>query len=353
MAEINEDNEMLYCGLPIVPLRELEVSNDPMRESYIRILEKKWVDYTLLKYYFFDSPEEWQGNDVQKQAVRDAFKEWMDLGIGLEFKEVTDPTKAEIRIGFLPGKSWSYVGRDCVDIVKNPNKRTMNFGWDLTTSHGHDTALHEIGHAIGFSHEHQNPFSGIVWDEEAVYRHFSRYPNYWPRDETYYNVIRKIPHMSVEGSDWDKDSIMHYTFAAGLILNPEEYQKEPLIPASGLSDHDIEGVRKLYPPVVEEEIVLKPYKSYLIEIEPGEQLNFVIRPTLSREYTIQTFGDSDTVMVLFEDIDGESTFLAGDDDSGTERNAKITTRLLKDKVYYLRLRLYYEFATGQSCVMLW
>ena len=31
----------------------------------------------------------------------------------------------------------------------------MNFGWDLTQPGEIDTALHEIGHTIGFPHEHQ------------------------------------------------------------------------------------------------------------------------------------------------------------------------------------------------------
>ena len=53
-------------------------------------------------------------------------------------------------------------------IAADPNERTMNFGWDLTTSYGHDTALHEIGHTLGFPHEHQNPTAGIVWNEPAV-----------------------------------------------------------------------------------------------------------------------------------------------------------------------------------------
>ncbi|WP_265939207.1 M12 family metallopeptidase [Bacillus thuringiensis] len=45
----------------------------------------------------------------------------------------------------------------------------MNFGWYITRNPSEiDTAIHEIGHTLGFPHEHQNTKSGIEWDEEAV-----------------------------------------------------------------------------------------------------------------------------------------------------------------------------------------
>lgn len=30
-------------------------------------------------------------------------------------------------------------------------------------------AVHEMGHTLGFRDEHQRPYAGIVWDEQAVY----------------------------------------------------------------------------------------------------------------------------------------------------------------------------------------
>ncbi|MBT3194762.1 MAG: hypothetical protein HN341_19615 [Verrucomicrobia bacterium] len=348
------DDSTGFCGLPAVPDRPLAEDIDPNREALIRYVEKKWVNKTVLHYHFLENPTSWSGEEPQRSVVRDAFDEWKALEIGLKFEEVTAPNDAEVRIAFEPGGSWSYVGRDCIDMVSDPLERTMNFGWDLTSPYGRDTALHEIGHALGFPHEHQNPIAGIVWDEAAVYAYFGGYPNNWSQQKTYYNVLRKITPTAVAGSGWDRDSIMHYQFAAGLIATPEKYQTEPLLPAPGLSSVDIGEVRKFYPPESSQPAVaLEPFMSQVLQISAGEQLDFVIRPEMSRKYVMQTFGAMDTVMVLFEDDNGTPVFLEGDDDSGWVTNASIRMRLIKGRTYYLRVRLYYAHAAGQGGIMLW
>ena len=47
----------------------------------------------------------------------------------------------------------------------------------------------------------------------------------------------------------------------------------------------------------------------------------------------------------------EPRFLAGDDDSGEERNASITYKLFKGRKYIVRLRLYYPGQLGKTSVM--
>ncbi len=90
-----------------------------------------------------------------------------------------------------------------------------------------------------------------------------------------------------------------------------------------------------------------------MRIGPGEQIDFVINPTYSRGYSIQTFGPMDTVMVLFEEIDGEPRYYDGDDDSGYAYNAKIEARLFRGRRYFLRLRLYYAQASGEGALMMY
>jgi hypothetical protein len=94
-------------------------------------------------------------------------------------------------------------------------------------------------------------------------------------------------------------------------------------------------------------------RSQTLSIGPGQQRDFSIAPTESREYTISTFGRSDTVMVLFEEQEGDTKFVAGDDDSGRDLNARIDQWLEKGKRYVLRIRLYLNWASSDTAVMLW
>jgi len=355
-----------YCGLPDIPLRSFGPEINPFRVEAILLNDNKWVNGTVIHYYFFDLESDgeyvftaggqrvwrsWVGGQDQQDVVRKAFGMWKDIGMGLEFKEVNDREDAEVRIGFMQGDgAWSYLGSYVLNI--GAGQRTMNFGWTLQGQNGLDTALHEIGHTLGLPHEHQNPNAGIIWNEEAVYAALAQPPNNWSRDKTYNNIIRKIDPDSVQGSNWDPDSIMHYPFGPGLILRPEEYQSG-IFPDPGLSERDVEWVRTFYPPLEEEPEELNPFQSRQLFVKAGEQVDFVIRPRSTRNYSIRTFGKSDTILVLFEDEAGELRYRSADDDSGRDYNARIRYRLVKGRKYVIRARLYYQHLEGQFAMMLW
>jgi hypothetical protein len=146
---------------------------------------------------------------------------------------------------------------------------------------------------------------------------------------------------------------MHYPFGPGLILEPEDY-RNGLEPIPGLSDRDKAWVRTIYPQLHDDDYKeLKLAESCLLNITPGDQRNFVIRPSVTRYYDVRTFGTSDTVIVLFEEQGGELRYVTADDDSGEESNAAIHWKLFKDHKYVLRIRLYYRDSSGETAVMMW
>ena len=351
----DDASDRQMCTLPVLPKREFAPGISPDREHAILSTGDKWVNGTNIHYFMFSSGV-MGGSTNERQVVRDAFQAWKDVGIGLTFTEVPDINDAELRIGFVRGNgSWSYIGT--VALRVGQSERTMNFGWDITQSgpNGLDTAIHEIGHALGLKHEHQNPNAGIVWNSQAVYDHFRRTQSPpWDKDKTDHNILNKLAPSTVDGSDWDPDSVMHYSFGAGLIDQPSRF-RNGLDPAPGLSDKDKEVIRRFYPGTGSGSSLpqLKPFDSERLGLTPGEQKDFVILPDHSRDYTFSTFGQSDTVMVLFEEIDGDPVYMKGDDDSGFDRNARFTVRLIKGRTYKLRIRLYYSWAQGETVVMMW
>jgi hypothetical protein len=342
---MSSGDRLPYCALPPQPVRVLPQDLPADRQRAIIVGAAKWVNGTVLRYTFFD------GDEAQRNVVREMFQAWKDVPVGLEFDEVDDRHEAEVRIGFEDGDgSWSYVGRGVLNI--GANERTMNFGWDLTTEYGHTTALHEIGHTLGLPHEHQNPFAGIVWDEAKVYEFFAGPPNNWPREQTFHNVLRKLNRAEVEGSEWDPDSIMEYAFPPGLIKEPAEY-RNGIDPPGVLSAVDKEFANQWYPAQRPGPRTLTPFESVPLSLQPSEQADFLVAPASSRRYEIATFGVADTVVVLFEDVNGQLRFLAGDDDSGEDRNAHLSVRLFPGRRYVLRVRLYWAGESGQTAVMYW
>ncbi|MCC6456592.1 MAG: peptidase [Caldilineaceae bacterium] len=298
------------------------------------ITGKLWQPGRTLRVRFLDG-------DPKVHARVPAFaQQWSEFA-NITFLFGNDPD-AEIRISFQNQGSWSYIGTDALVIPKS--QPTMNFGWLTPATPNEEyqrVVTHEFGHALGCIHEHQNPAASIPWDREAVYRYYQGPPNYWTREQVDINLFTRYEADITQFSAFDPHSIMLYPIPNEFTVGDFEVGWN-----RGLSATDKQYIATLYPANRKASSVLTidapPTDAVIGEFGEVDTFSF----TISRRatYRIETEGQTDVVMSLYGP-DSATRPLAMDDDSGSDRNARIVMDL-RPGDYTLRVRHYSEQRTG-------
>jgi hypothetical protein len=309
-----------------IPFRT--VAGPRKRTRAISPLGKLWINGSTLRVRFLG------GSTAQQDVVKQFAPQWTDYAnLHFEFGSAGD---AEIRIAFADDGAWSYVGTDARGIPSN--QPTMNFGW-LDEA----VVLHEFGHAVGLAHEHQNPDGGIEWNEAAVIRDLSGPPNLWDEATIRHNVLTKYAHDQINGTDFDPQSIMLYSFPAEWTLNG--FHSEPNTKLS-LVDQAFVAGSKMYPgrsAPVETELPVTEIQGMAASIgQAGEEDLYTFQAAHPGRYTIETTGPTDLVMKLFGP-ESRTLLVAEDDDSGQGSNPQVTADLAAGR-YFVQVRHYHEAA---------
>jgi len=234
--------------VPLNPKIESAISNeiqgvfDPQDEALINKL-KTWRRNERVFYEYVGRRDERCHVEMER-----AFRTWQ-THCCVDFREGRNPTtnRGDIRISFVSGRGhYSNIGTDSREPRASANSsgffESMNI--DPTGAQGDyltGVCLHELGHAIGLQHEHQNPRGGIAWNERAVIKRLASMG--WDNEKIRRNVLNVLRGEQYRESAFDRDSIMMYWFS------PEEVLTKGLVPETPnnrLSVTDIEFVRKIY-----------------------------------------------------------------------------------------------------------
>jgi len=166
---------------------------------------KFWRAGRTLNVYFIDPV---QADD--KIEFMKVFDKWSEHA-HLKFKLATH-NAAEIRIKTNTEENFSYLGTDALLIDKT--EPTMLISLLPANEHFECTLLHEIGHAIGFYHEHAHRDADIPWNEPKVYEYYKKHFN-WDKSDVDTNIFSRADGAVVD-TEYDKTSIMHYPVSATL-----------------------------------------------------------------------------------------------------------------------------------------
>jgi hypothetical protein len=169
-------------SLPLDPLQET-IDELPIIDAVIKVVQERIQPIVNLKLKFYD-----------------------------DNNNLINPNVADIRIDFdSTNGAWSLLGTECLQ-ERDKSKATMNLGWfDVPTT------IHEMLHALGMVHEHQNPKGNkINWNVKRVHE-WAEKTQGWDKETTNLNIIERYKIDEINGSTFDPLSIMLYFFPGSVV----------------------------------------------------------------------------------------------------------------------------------------
>lgn len=149
----------------------------------------------------------------------------------------------DVRISRGGGGYWSYLGVDITQIPKN--RQTMNLqGFTMSTadSEFYRVVRHEVGHTLGFPHEHMRAELVAEIDAQKAIAWFMRTQG-WDAQTVQQQVLTPLDERSLMATPADQTSIMCYQLPGSITKSGK-----PIVGGEDINASDYNFAAKIYPP---------------------------------------------------------------------------------------------------------
>ena len=232
-----------------------------------------WDQNQELKVLFLEGKQK----DIKR--VKEVAAQWNQfMNLKLSFYDIgtLSVEEADIKVSLdrntCDWKNQSIVGRA---------SKTYNHGPSLCLGSlkKDSTILHEFGHALGLKHEHLHPGSYDLLDGDIIDLCMRKNAaKEWTREKCEQNYASDPSSIFAE---YDKNSVMHYSFDEWMYKSKEDYLPGTL-PILSLGDRI--GINELYPTGQSQEEIKENYERELLKVS---YKGCVVKNIIEAEYLNQ------------------------------------------------------------------
>jgi hypothetical protein len=257
--------EAFSCTIRQLPEDLLAPAKAPVgTPAFLAVLTSKYWgdDGRKFSVSFLDSP-----NAATRNKILAAMNAWSERA-NVSFSWTAEA--GDVRIARAESGYWSYLGTDILHVPAD--QPTMNLqGFTERTSDDEYARVvpHEVGHTLGFPHEHMRSEIVAQIDREAAIAYFQRTQG-WSRAEVMHQVLTPLEERSIRGTPHaEETSIMCYGLPGSIMRDGQ-----PVPGGERITEEDFAFAASIYPkpedPAANRIAITFDPKAFVVRAEEGK-----------------------------------------------------------------------------------